>query len=200
MFKANKGFVTDPIRIKVGFEILKVEEHYQAGQASLDDVKDEIMEKLYTPRMQPELRKYLTKLREEAFIQIRGGYVDSGAAPGKDTTWKDPATLKPETTTKEEVAAHTKKKKHVLGVAVPFSGKTDPERPRPATPAGCSDTAGRCCRRRRPLRRLLLRRPRPLPTRPRRPLPPPAAPPFKWIDSQTRNYRAATVKARSGSP
>ena len=136
VFKANKGFVTDPIRIKVGFEILKVEEHYQAGQASLDDVRDEIMEKLYTPRMQPELRKYLTKLREDAFIQIRGGYVDSGAAPGKDTSWKDPATLKPETTTKEEVAAHTKKKKHMLGVPVPFSGKTIPEpAPPAATPA-----------------------------------------------------------------
>ncbi len=135
VFKANKGFITDPIRIKVGFEILKVEEHYQAGQAALEDVKDEIMEKLYTPRMQPELRKYLTKLREDAFIQIRGGFVDSGAAPGKDTSWKDPATLKPETTTKEEVAAHTKKKKHVLGVAVPFSGKTTPEAVPAATPA-----------------------------------------------------------------
>ena len=139
VFKANKGFITDPIRTKVGFEILKVEEHYAAGQASLDDVKDEIMEKLYTPRMQPELRKYLTKLREDAFIQIRGGYVDSGAAPGKDTTWKDPSTLKPETTTKEEVAAHSKKKKRILGVPVPFSGKTTPESiplPAPAaTPA-----------------------------------------------------------------
>lgn len=123
VFKANKGAVTDPIRTKNGFEILKVEEHYQAGQASLDDVKDEIMEKLYMPRMQPQLRKYLTSLRQDAFIEIRGGFVDSGAAPGKDTTWRDPATLKPDTTTKEEVAAHSKKKKHVLGMPVPFSGK-----------------------------------------------------------------------------
>ncbi len=110
VFKANKGSVTGPIRIPAGFEILKVEEHYVAGQASLDDVKDEIMEKLYLARMEPESRKYLTRLRENAFIQIRGGYIDSGAAPGKDTTWKDPATLKPETTTKEEVAARSKKK------------------------------------------------------------------------------------------
>ena len=93
VFKANKGAVTDPIRTKNGFEILKIEEHYQAGQASLDDVKDEIMEKLYMPRMQPQLRKYLTSLREDAFIEIRGGFVESGAAPGKDTTWRDPATL-----------------------------------------------------------------------------------------------------------
>jgi len=137
VFKANKGYVSDPIRTKVGFEILKVEEHYAAGQASLDDVKDEIMEKLYTPRMQPELRKYLTKLREDAFIQIRGGFVDSGAAPGKDTTWKDPATLKPETTTKEEVAARIKRKKHILHVPVPFSGRTTPE----AVPAATAPAA-----------------------------------------------------------
>ena len=136
VFKANKGAVTDPIRTKNGFEILKIEEHYQAGQASLDDVKDEIMEKLYMPRMQPQLRKYLTSLREDAFIEIRGGFVDSGAAPGKDTTWRDPATLKPETTTKEEVAAHSKKKKHVLGMPVPFSGKTvGTDVPAPPAPA-----------------------------------------------------------------
>ena len=140
VFKHTKGYVTDPIRIKVGFEILKVEEHYNEGQAAFDDVKDEIMEKLYSPRMQPELRKYLTKLREDAFIQIRGGFVDSNAAAGKDTTWKDPATLKPETTTKEEVAAHSKKKKHVLGVPVPFTGKTTPEVVTPGSPAAAAQT------------------------------------------------------------
>ena len=70
-------------------------------------------------RIEPEMRRYLTKLREDAFIQIRGGFVDSGAAPGKDTSWKDPAMLKPATTTKEEVAAHSGKKKHVWGLPVP---------------------------------------------------------------------------------
>ena len=31
--------------------------------------------------MQPALRTYLTKLREDAGIDIRAGYVDSGASP-----------------------------------------------------------------------------------------------------------------------
>jgi len=75
------------------------------------DVKNEIMDHLYTPRLQPALRAFLTKLRSDAFLEIRGGYVDSGAAPNKDTAWKDPAALKPETTTKEEVAARKHKKK-----------------------------------------------------------------------------------------
>jgi parvulin-like peptidyl-prolyl isomerase len=115
VFKQNRGYVTDPIRTTTGFVILKVEERYEAGQASFEDVQNEIMEKLYMPKMQPEIRKYLTKLREDAFIEIRGGYVDSGAAPAKDTSWKDPAQLKPETTTKEEVAARHNKKRF-LGV------------------------------------------------------------------------------------
>ena len=34
VFKEKKGFVSDPIKIPSGFLILKVEEHYDAGQAS----------------------------------------------------------------------------------------------------------------------------------------------------------------------
>ncbi len=140
VFAQNKGYVTDPIRTDNGFEILKVEERYAAGQAALADVENEVKEKLYTPRMQPALRAYLTKLREDAFLEIRGGYMDSGAAPSKDTSWKDPATLKPETTTKEEVAS--RKRKKLLGV-VPRGSKAGAQSttpppattPVPATPA-----------------------------------------------------------------
>lgn len=135
VFNQNKGYITDPVDIGSGFEILKVEERYAPGQASLEDVKNEIMEKLYTPRLQPALRTYLTKLREDAFLEIRGGYVDSGAAPGKDTAWKDPATLKPETTTKEEVAS--RKKKKFLGVVPHMSSGPKPNTiaPPPLPPA-----------------------------------------------------------------
>ncbi len=121
VFKQNKGYVTDLVKTDNGFVIYKVEERYAPGQAALEDVKNEVMEHLYTPRMQPALRTYLTKLREDAFLEIRGGYMDSGAASGKDTSWKDPATLKPETTTKEEVAS--RKKKRLLGIVPRSSSK-----------------------------------------------------------------------------
>jgi len=139
VFKANRGYITDPIRTSTGFVILKVEERYEPGQASFEDVQNEIMEKLYPERMQPEIRKYLTKLRGDAFIEIRGGYVDSGAAPGKDTTWQDTAQLKPETTTKAEVAA--RKKKKFLGV-IPHGGpkvsSSDPSAAKSSKPAPAS--------------------------------------------------------------
>jgi peptidyl-prolyl cis-trans isomerase SurA len=120
VFAQTKGYVTEPFKTENGYLILKVEDRYAAGQASVDDVKNEIMDKLYTARLDPALRTYLTKLREDAFLEIKAGYVDAGAAPGKDTSWKDAALLKPDTTTKEEVAARKHKKK-LLDVAVPFS-------------------------------------------------------------------------------
>ncbi len=110
VFSAKKGFVTDVIRVPTGFLILKVEERYEKGLAPLEAVENEIQDRIAMPRVQPRLREYLTRLREEAFLEIREGYVDSGAAPGKDTRWVDPAELKPETTTKEEVAARQRRK------------------------------------------------------------------------------------------
>jgi len=87
VFKEKKGFVSDPIKLTspAGLLILKVEEHYDAGQASFDEVREEIQEKVVAPRMEPKVREYLTQLRQEAYLQIKEGFVDSGAAPGKDT-------------------------------------------------------------------------------------------------------------------
>jgi hypothetical protein len=45
--------------------------------------------------------------------------VDSGAAPGKDTAWMDPAQLKPETITKAKVANQPKHKKLLWAIPVP---------------------------------------------------------------------------------
>jgi parvulin-like peptidyl-prolyl isomerase len=114
-----KGFVTDPIRTGNGFLILRVEDHQKAGQAELNEVENEIMEKLYEPRMQPKVREYLTDLRKQAFLEIKAEWVDSGAAPGKDTTWIDPAQLKPETVTKAEVANQSRHKRLLWAIPIP---------------------------------------------------------------------------------
>jgi peptidyl-prolyl cis-trans isomerase SurA len=123
VFKEKKGYVTDPIRLKAGFEILKIEERFETGQAPLADVENEIMEKLSMPQMQPKVRELLTKLRLDAFLEVRAGYIDTGAAPGKSTAWQDPAQLKPETTTKEEVASHLHRKRLLWMVPIPGTDK-----------------------------------------------------------------------------
>jgi len=70
--------------------------------------------------MQPKVREYLTQLRKTAFLQIKTGYVDAGAAPGQNTAWQDPAQLKPETVTKAEVQEKTRRKR-LLGM-LPIPG------------------------------------------------------------------------------
>jgi parvulin-like peptidyl-prolyl isomerase len=118
--KAVKGYITDPpIKLPAGFLVIKVEEHYAAGQASFEEVREEVQQAIAGPKMEPKVREYLTKLREQAFLQIKEGYVDTGAAPGKDTRWQEVAQLKPATTTKEEVLSSSKAHKKVLGVPIP---------------------------------------------------------------------------------
>jgi parvulin-like peptidyl-prolyl isomerase len=115
-----RGYVTDPIQTPAGLLIIKVDEHQKAGLAGFEEVQSEVQEKLFAPQMEPAMRAYMTKLRMNAFLEIKPGFEDSGAAPGKDTRWQDPAELKPETVTKEEVASRSRRK-HLLGV-IPVPG------------------------------------------------------------------------------
>jgi len=137
VFSHEKGYVTDVIQIRgVGFAIYKIEDHTPAGQATFDDVKNQINNILAQPIAEPKLREFLTTLRREAFLQIKPGYIDSGAAPGKDTAWKDPARLLPQTTTKAEVAnqRHLKKFLHIIPYG--YTGEKDeaPAAPPTQTP------------------------------------------------------------------
>lgn len=118
VWAAQRNEILDPIAFPNGWLILKVEEHHQAGLAAFEEVEGEVTNRLFEPRMQPAVREYLTKLRGEAFLEIREGYVDTAAAAGKSTRWSDPAQLKPETVTRAEVA-NQKRRKRLLFVPVP---------------------------------------------------------------------------------
>ncbi len=77
------GGVAAPIRTKQGFVILKVTRHDPAGVQPMKDVLPQVEEAVYQVQMQPAIRQYLTKLREEGYIDIAPGYVDSGASPNQ---------------------------------------------------------------------------------------------------------------------
>ena len=79
-FDLKAGEATSPIRTRQGFVILKVTEHQQPGVPPLKEVEPQIQEAMYMQQMQPALRAYLTKLREEAYIDIKPGFVDTGAS------------------------------------------------------------------------------------------------------------------------
>lgn len=80
-FDLPVGGVTTPIRTRQGFVILKVTDHQKAGIPTLKEIEPQIQEAMYMAQMQPALRAYLTKLREDAYIEIKGGFVDTGASP-----------------------------------------------------------------------------------------------------------------------
>jgi peptidyl-prolyl cis-trans isomerase SurA len=107
VFSLKPGEITDVIRTKQGYIILQATEHQMAGIPTLKEIEPRIQDALYMQRLQPALRAYLTTLREQAFIDIKPGYVDSGAS-AKQT--------KPVETTTKEVASKSLKKKKRLGV------------------------------------------------------------------------------------
>src|SRR5580698_6163096 len=116
----EKGYVTDPIKVGNGFIILKVEEHPKAGLAEFEEVQSDVQNKMLEPRFDPAYRSYMIKLRLAAFLEIKPGYEDSGAAPGKDTTWVNTADFKPETVKKEDLLKE-KHNKRLLGI-IPIPG------------------------------------------------------------------------------
>ncbi len=107
VFALKAGEVTDVIRTKQGYTILLVSEHQMAGIPPLKEVEPRIQDALYMQKLQPALRAYLTTLREEAFIDYKPGYIDTGAST-KQT--------KPVETTEKESKEKKLKKKKKLGV------------------------------------------------------------------------------------
>jgi peptidyl-prolyl cis-trans isomerase SurA len=106
VFAMNKNQLTDVIQTKVDFEILKVVDHYPAGQQPLEKVEPEIMNKMYLERMQPVLRTFLGELREESYVVVKSGYVDSAGVPGNTVIQEVPAT--PDTKEKKAKAKKAK--------------------------------------------------------------------------------------------
>jgi peptidyl-prolyl cis-trans isomerase SurA len=82
VFALNKGGLTEVIQTKTGFEVMKVVEHFQAGQQPLDKVESEIMNRIYLQRMQPTMREYLAQLREESYVLVKPGFTDTAAVAG----------------------------------------------------------------------------------------------------------------------
>lgn len=119
VWEQAKGYVSDPVKRPNGWLILRVEERFKAGQATLEEVEGDIRDRMYSERMQPEIRKYLTELRTNAFLEIREGWIDSAPAPGKSTAWSEPASLKPETVTKAELEARTRRRRLLWALPIP---------------------------------------------------------------------------------
>ena len=108
-FAMKTGDITDVIRVKQGYTILRVDDHEMAGIPPMKDVLPRIQDALYYQKLQPALRAYLTKLREEAYIKVAPGYVDTGRSANQTEPIETAAA-------KEADAKKLSKKKKKLGI------------------------------------------------------------------------------------
>ncbi|HWP85151.1 MAG TPA: peptidyl-prolyl cis-trans isomerase [Terriglobia bacterium] len=77
----QKGQISDLVETRYGFMIFKLLSRTQAGVPPLAEAESRIHERLYLERIQPAMREYLRQLRQESYISVKPGYIDTGAAP-----------------------------------------------------------------------------------------------------------------------
>ncbi|HEY1987032.1 MAG TPA: peptidylprolyl isomerase [Terracidiphilus sp.] len=79
-FNLKSGEYTAPIRTRQGYVILKVVQHVPGGVPQFKDVEQDVEQAYYESKMMPAMREQLTKLREDAYVEIKPGYEDTGAS------------------------------------------------------------------------------------------------------------------------
>src|SRR6267143_1967136 len=83
-FKMKRSELTEVMETKQGYLVLQVLEHYDEGEQALPKVKNEIMDKLYSGRMEPAMREYLKTLREQSYVVIKPGFQDIAGGGGSE--------------------------------------------------------------------------------------------------------------------
>lgn len=78
-FSLQAGQFTEPIRTKQGYVILKVDQHVAGGVPQFKDVEQDVEQSYYMTKMEPAMRDYLSKMRDDAYIELKPGFTDTGA-------------------------------------------------------------------------------------------------------------------------
>jgi len=76
LFKMKKNEMTDVIDTAQGYLFMQVLQHYDEGVQPFEKVENEVMDHMYSERMEPALREYLKTLREQSYVVVKPGYQD----------------------------------------------------------------------------------------------------------------------------
>lgn len=79
-FSLEAGQYTEPIRTRQGYVILKVDQHVHGGVPQYKDVEQQVEQDYWDSKMMPAIREYLTKAREDSYVEVKPGYTDTGAS------------------------------------------------------------------------------------------------------------------------
>jgi peptidyl-prolyl cis-trans isomerase SurA len=85
--KLAKNQITDILEVSDAFEIFKLTDRHTGGILSFDLAERFIYGRIMETLAPPKEREFLTKLREEGFVEVKEGFKDEGAiAPKAKTT------------------------------------------------------------------------------------------------------------------
>jgi peptidyl-prolyl cis-trans isomerase SurA len=76
----KKGEITGIVEAPDGFEIYKVTDRHAGGILSFELAERFIYSDLMSDQAPPKIREYLSKLRDENFVDVKEGYNDEGAS------------------------------------------------------------------------------------------------------------------------
>ncbi len=102
VFKLRRGEVTDILKTDKGFLILKVDQKFAEGLQPMETVENEIQSKIYYDKLRPAMREYMKKLREDSYVLVKPGYVDSAAVAFTPITEVEPDKPKDEEESKKK--------------------------------------------------------------------------------------------------
>jgi peptidyl-prolyl cis-trans isomerase SurA len=83
----DPGDVSGIIHTQYGYMIFKVLEKRVGQNPTYDQVSNQVMNTLYAQKIEGALRGFLTTLRQESYIRLAPGFVDTGAPVGGDESY-----------------------------------------------------------------------------------------------------------------
>jgi len=70
-FALKPGEVSEPIRTKFGFHVIKVEERRKVAPKPFEEVQDQMRERLLQGQMEKYTQQYIQELRQKATVEVK---------------------------------------------------------------------------------------------------------------------------------
>ena len=63
--------LSTPVRTKLGYHLLMVEDRHEGGKKLLEEVRVHVEDRLFAEKFQAAFEAWMAKLREQAYIQVQ---------------------------------------------------------------------------------------------------------------------------------